>query len=104
MQPLKPESHFEKLSTDIDLTEVFCSRYDRRILKGHRFSFGNKKMIIDTEKLNYSLVGRDVEVRVYKEKPPRFICNGIDLIIKDFVKENEITFQLYAKLQDKFAA
>lgn len=102
--PQVEKSSFEKLSANVDLAEIFCSRYDRRILRGHRFSFGNKQLLIETKDLKYSLVGRDVEVRVYKDRLPRFICNGMDLTIKEFEQTKKITFKLYAKLEDKFAA
>ncbi len=102
--PLSKEIFFKSLSIETDLSEVFCDRYTRRVLNGHRFSFNNQLLIIETKELQYSLVGRDVEVRVYRDKTIRFICNGIELKVLNYQKKNNLPWKFYAKLNDKVAA
>jgi transposase len=70
----KKESAYRSIPINLDLNEIFCMKYDRRVALDHTISWKGEKFLIKNPPFN--LTKKDVEIRFYKNKTSKVFFAG----------------------------
>ncbi len=72
--PTEKESAYRQVPVDLDLNEIFCMKYPRRVALDHTISWLGEKFLIKNPPTN--LCKKDVEIRFYKDKTSKVFFAG----------------------------
>lgn len=75
--PTKLEVAYKKLPAEINLNEIFCMIYNRRVAADHTISWRGDKYLIKNPPTK--LAKQDIEIRFYKDKSSKIFFAGREL-------------------------
>jgi len=87
VNPIKAETAYKKLPIEVNLNEVFCLKYSRRVALDHTISWRGEKFVIKDPPTNLSK--KDVEIRCYKDKTTKVLFAGRELQLEKVHKPSQ---------------
>jgi hypothetical protein len=85
VEPKNFDTRYRKLSSNVQLNEIFCLKEYRTVKSDHTFSFGGVTYLI-TSDLKYSIQKQKVEIRTYQDMTEKVLFAGKILEVEELSK------------------